>query len=136
MIPQTNLGTFLGDFTTGGLRLLGVVPQDASEAAQVRAMHLLVHEALLPNAQDFWTFQLGRLDETGGFRLCAQEISFQKGLKNNSQTIVPFLDPVLYSRGDLVAAKLVTYGAPPILSGLSVVLEWGILSSRHGPARN
>ena len=120
-------GAFLGDFTAERAVLLGCVPLDALAGLQMRAIHLLAGEALAPDPQNFWVLQVGRVS-TGTFEMLAPETSFAGGFAANvaRTATVAFAQPVVYSRGDLVAVRLSPRGSPPPLVGLSAVPEWGV----------
>ena len=121
---------FLGDFAVERTVLLGVVPQDSPDGAQMRTFHLLVGETLAPDQNNFWIAQLGKLD-TGTFERMSAPVSFQSGIVAQRLRSIPFLDPILLSRGDALALRVTPQGMPPPLVGLSVVPEYGIVASRR-----
>lgn len=127
---STNPGIALGDFVAERTSLVAIVPQDAQEGAQIRAIHVLAGETISTDERNYWVLQLGVL-ATGKFRLIAAETPFQGGFTANVATTIPYLDPALVSRGTLVAIRMTPRGDPPPLVGLSVVVEWGILGSRR-----
>lgn len=120
---------YLGDFTAERSVLIAIVPQDAEEGDQLRAIHLLVGETLEPDSANYWLLQLG-VGATGQFKISAPEVSLAGGLTVNVVLTVPFNDPALFSRGARLMARLTPRGSPPPLVGLSMAPEWGILSSR------
>ena len=128
MIP--NLAVFCGDFTAERTVLLGYVPLDAAEGAQVRAIHLLAGERLGPDSQNYWLAQLGRLS-TGAFKILTPETSCDGGFTANVARSIQYPDPPLLSRGDMLALRMSPRGKPSTLVGLSAVVEWGVLSSRR-----
>ena len=120
---------FLGDFVAERSCLLALVPVDALDGGAIRAVHLLVGEDADLTSSDSWLLQIGKI-ETGTFRNIAPETPLNGLLVANVVRTVPFLDPVLVPRGDLVAARLSPRGNPPPIVGLSLALEWGSHASR------
>lgn len=123
------LGIFLGDFSDQATRLIAKVPQDALYGPQIRAAHILASETLPPGS-DHWGLQLGR-QVTGLFQAATKTFSLSGGIVKDVTVTIPYTDPVLFSRGDLIAVRLIPYGAPAPLVGLSFVPEWGTLSSNR-----
>ncbi len=123
-------GVFCGDFTVMRTVLLGVIPQDALSGGQVRALHVLAAETQAPDPYNHWVLQLGVL-EGGKFRQAAPEVSLAGGLVANVGREIAYQDAVIFPKGSRVALRPVPTGNAPPLAGLSVVVEWSILSARR-----
>lgn len=121
---------FCGDFATEGVVLLAMVPRDAETGEQVVGLHTLTKVAVYSDPQNYWLLQLGRIG-TGVFSILGKEIPFRGGFRKNVSVENPFLDTILMERGDNLALRASPRGLPPPLVGLSVIVEWGILSARR-----
>jgi hypothetical protein len=122
--------SYLGDFVSQRVVLIARVPEDAPEGAQVRAIHILVGEEVKLNANDYWLLQLGRISG-GSFMVIAREVAFTGTLSPSVVRRVSVEDPALISRGESLAIRMSPRGLPPPLPGVSLVVEWGVHSSRR-----
>ena len=122
---------YLGDFVAERAVLLARVPEEALEAAQVRAVHLLVGEDAPLDRNNSWLLQLG-LQEAGKFKVISREVPLDGALRASVVRRIALEDPALLSRGDSLAIRLSPRGLPPPLSGVSIIVEWGVHASRRG----
>ena len=121
---------YCGDFTSEGVVLLAVIPQIAETGAQLSSLHILTRDRVSSDPQNYWLLQLGKIS-AGKFQLLGVELPFPGGFPKNVAQEKVFLDPVLLQRGDKLTLRVTPRGAPPPLTGLSVIPEWGIISSRR-----
>lgn len=117
---------FCGDISEDGvIRLLGLVPSEASNGYNIRAIRLHVSTDLA-GGQDFWSLRLGTIE---GTTFTAQaEVDLSGGIKGLRRWT--FARDLRVPRGSTVALKAVKHGGPAAITGLSVILEYGILGAR------
>lgn len=120
---------FLGDYTDERSVLLAYIQEQAAKGGQVAGVHVLVGEDLVVNNLDYWVMQLGRI-VSGKFKLIGREIPIDGALSRNVVRRHELKDPLLLSRGDLLALRMSPRGQPAPIVGLSVALEWGIHATR------
>lgn len=123
------MGIYLGDFTQDRTVLLAVLPEDAPTGGQIQALHILSGSTLEYDYQNAWWLQLGVLSE-GSF-VVLWETSLRDGLSANVARKLSPETPIQTERGDRLALKLYVDGAPAPITGLSLVIEWGILGTKR-----
>ncbi len=120
---------YLGDFAAQRIVPLALIPLDAASGGNVRAIRLVAGEDIQASGTDYWLLDVGILD-AGALKLLAQR-PLVDGFSANVARTLTFTDPLLVSRGDMLACRLSPRGAPPPLSGLNAVVEWGSLSTNR-----
>lgn len=121
---------FLGDFVREAIRPIALVPIDAQEGVQLRALHFMVSEDIRPDPGNYWLLQNGKT-VWGRYTGLGKEFSLSGGLTANIMYRLEYVDPVLLQRGDTLAVRLTPRGQPAPITGLSVAPEWGRLAARR-----
>lgn len=118
---------YLGDFTSERTVLLAMVPPEAPGSAFVRALHVLSGEGTASDVLNHWVLRL--IAYTGSTaRQAAKEVAFPQGF-TTVPMLVPLRDPATVKKGDKLALTLTPRGAPSPVTGLCIIVEWGILST-------
>lgn len=120
---------YIGDFSAERVAQLAFVPQEAASGTNVRSLRLVAGEDLVPDRHNYWLLEVGILDANGLRRLAQRPLD--DGFSAGVQRIVTFTDPILVPRGSTLACRLTPRGSPPPISGLSAVVEFGILSTNR-----
>jgi len=119
----------LGDFSAERTVLIAAMPQESETGAQARGMFMLVGEDVSLTKLDHWAFQVGKV-VGGKFQLVGREVAFDGPLSPLDVRRLEFSDPVLISRGEALAIRMSPRGLPSPLVGVSVIPDWGVLSTR------
>jgi len=133
---RTGTPIYLGDFTRERTVLLAHVPQDAVSGTHLRRIHFLVGETLEADLYDYWLLSIGLIEGSGSFRLLAPEQDLSRGLPVGIVRQTTLQDALPVPVNSLVALRVSPRGAPPPITGLSVVVEWGILSGTKTGVRS
>lgn len=125
MNPPTAL--FLGDVYSEATVLLAALPAESLDGSALRALHVLAGEERA-SPDGYWVMRVGTLN--GGTFSVLSETQFPDGFPSTLRRF-PFDSGLRHAPGEVLALRFVPNGAPPPISGLSVVPEWGILGSRR-----